>query len=235
LTALTEAIQSFEPGDLIELFELDATSLGGQVYRFTSSVYGENSVVFDGLTYTPIDFKSSGWEVNGKGLQPTPVISISNVALVLSSAVIDFDDLIGAVITRIRTFRQFLDDGAEPNPTAVKIDIYRVERKSSHNKVFIEWELSSVLDQQGVRLPGRQILKDACTHRYRRYDSDTGAFDYTTATCPYAGSVYFTATDSPTASPALDVCGKRLTSCRARFGEHGNLPTRAFPGSARFT
>ena len=88
------------------------------------------------------------------------------------------------------------------------------------------------MDQEGRKLPGRQVLKDACTHIYR-FPDGMGDFDYTNATCPYVGTDYFEATGASTNDPALDKCGKKLSDCRLRFGQHGVLPTRAFPGVAR--
>jgi lambda family phage minor tail protein L len=229
MSDMDETVQLFAPGEMVVLFELDCSFVGGPVYHFTSTAYSTEAIVFDGVTYVPIDVEADGFECSGQGSLPTPKIRLSNANQVVNSAVITYSDLIGATFTRIRTFKQFLDDGDTPNPAAVMpLDIYKIERKVNQNKVFIEWELSASIDQAGKKLPGRQVLKDACTHIYRRYVD--GDFDYSKATCPYVDTNYFTRIDEDTTNPALDQCGKRLTSCRLRFGEHGKLPTRSFPG-----
>ena len=39
---------------------------------------------------------------------------------------------------------------------------------------------------------------------------------------------------SGTVDPLQDVCGKRLTSCRARFGQYAELPFGSFPSVGTF-
>jgi lambda family phage minor tail protein L len=229
---ITRLAQQLETDDLVVLYELDASALGDNLYRFTSSAYATGPVSFGGNVYAPVPVESQGWEWSGQGPFPRPTITLANVNQIFGAAANAFDDLRGATLTRIRTFRRFLDDGADPDPEAVMpLDIYRVERKTSQTKVAITWELASVFDQEGVMLPRRQILQSACTHRYRVWDAAAGAFDYTRATCPYAGAASFTAAGVPTSAPN-DRCGKRLSDCRLRFGSQP-LPTRAFPGVAR--
>jgi lambda family phage minor tail protein L len=48
--------------------------------------------------------------------------------------------------------------------------------------------------------------------------------------------VYFNESDVGQTNPALDVCGKRLSSCKARFGSLAQLPFGSYPGvGAYFT
>lgn len=235
MSDIAQESQSFSPDDMVVLFELDATTIGGSILRFTSSAQETAEISFAGNTYSPVPVEAEGFEWNGRGAFPTPILRVSNVNKVASAAVIDYEDLLGATVKRIRTFRQFLDGEPTVDPTATfPIDVYKVERKTAHNKVFIEWELSSAIDQEGRKLPGRQVLRDACTHRYRIWNGS--AFDYTNATCPYADAALFDETGAsldPLTEQAKDRCGKKLSDCRLRFGEHEKLPTRAFPGLAR--
>jgi lambda family phage minor tail protein L len=234
MSALNEAVQAPSPGSIVTLYQLDAAALGGPTYCFTDGTAGDLAPVFDGVTYTPIPLESEGWEASSKGSFPTPRLRLSNVNRVASAAVIEFNDLLGAKVTRIRTLRQFLDDGDTPDPDALfLVDVYYVERKTAHNKVFIEWELSAAMDQQGTSLPKREILRDGCPFIYRRYDSQAGAFTYEAATCPYTGDAYFTKLGEPTNNPALDRCSKTMSGCRKRFGQNGTLPFGGFPGVGR--
>lgn len=226
---IAETVQTFDPGKIVTLFQLDATILGGPIYYFTSCTVDGGFISWNGDDYTPIDIEAEGFEWNGQGVLPTPKIRISNINKVASAAVIEFGDLLGSVLTRIRTFEQFLDGQVDADPTAIfPLDIYKVERKTAHNKAFVEWELSAAIDQEGRRLPGRQFLRDACTQTYRRYVS--GSFDYSNASCPYAGTTYINRQGVTVTDPSLDDCGRRLSDCRKRFGVSGELPTRAFPG-----
>lgn len=224
--------QKFAPSNRVELYELDCTALGGDLLRFSPSARENDPIYFGGHEYTAIPIEAEGFETSGKGTLPTPTLRMMNTASV-QSLIIGYDDLIGAVLYRIRTFRTFLDDGASPDFNAkFPIDVYKIDRKAAQNKVFVEFELAASIDQEGRMIPGRQILKDYCTHIYRRYDSTTGDFDYTEATCPYVGTSYFDVNNNST-TKENDRCGKKLSSCRARFGQNGILPTRAFPGVAR--
>jgi len=190
----------------------------------------ENTMVYNGNSYIPIAFEAEGFEWNGQGSLPQPRIKVSNVNKILLSAVIGVNDLLGATFTRIRTFRKFLDDGVSPDPSAIyPKEIYTITRKAVHNKIYIEFELGASIDQEGVMIPARLCLRNLCTHRYRVWDADTGAFDYTNATCPYTELASFTKTNVFTSTSSEDKCGKNLDSCRLRFGNNP-LPTRAFPG-----
>jgi lambda family phage minor tail protein L len=82
----------------------------------------------------------------------------------------------------------------------------------------VEFELASAFDLAGVRAPKRQCISSICQWRYR------------SAECSYTGTNYFDANDSPVGSAGLDVCGKRITSCKARFGQTAELPFGSYPG-----
>ena len=52
--------------------------------------------------------------------------------------------------------------------------------------------------------------------------------------CGYTGTDYWTANDEEVSSASSDVCGKRLTSCKLRFGSTAELPYGSFPGIGTF-
>lgn len=227
--------QQADVGELVTMYVLDATDIGGAVYRFTPtvSVSGtvRSAVVFQGQTYFPLDIEASGFEWKGEGQLPRPKIKVNSREETLRDAINTYDDLIGCVIYRKRTFSKYLDGQPLADANAeFPIDIYTVERKTSQNQNFVEFELAAYMDHQGKKIPGRICIRDTCTHRYRYWNGSS--FDYTNATCPYDGSNYFTREGLPTTA-ANDVCGRRLSDCKLRFGTYGNLPTRAFPGVGR--
>lgn len=185
---------------------------------------------FDGESYTPIEMDVNGFEWNGQGSQPTPTLQISNKHRTLASLVREFNNLRGAKFIRTRTFRKHLDDGSDPDADMVfPREVYRINRKAAQNKIFMEFEIATALDQEGVQIPGQQCLKDTCTHRYRVWDAVTETFDYSKATCPYTGPSYFTRNNTATANASEDFCSKQLKGCTDRFGD-APLPTRAIPG-----
>ncbi len=234
--------QQPEADRLVTLFQLDARVLGDSAIRyFARDTNSGAAIVFDGNTYTPVDFEAEGFEWNGRGALPQPKIRFSNVNRVFSGLVADFGDLVGATVTRIRTFARFLDGAPGADPTATFAnEVYLVDRKSDQNKIFVEFELAAAMDQAGRHLPGRLVLRDYCTLRYRRWDASAGQFDYTKATCPYVGKGSTPATDGPfydtngnqVTAAADDQCGKRLIDCRLRF-DPDPLPGNFFPGVGR--
>lgn len=232
-------IQKLNPDARITLYELDTTNIGGStVFRFTHTSDSSGHVTFGGHNYTAIDMVVSGFSWDGQGAFPKPKLQLANVNGLLSSALIELGDLRGANFTRIRTFRQFLDDGSNPNTGEIMpVDYYQVEQKTQHNKRFIEWTLSSILDQTGRKLPGRMVLRDICPFTYRVYDAASDTFKTSRITCPWGtvdlpATTYFDENDNAT-TKANDQCSKRLSGCKKRYGAHGILPFGGFPGVQR--
>ena len=188
---------------------------------------------FQGQVYEPLPVQMTGIAWSGRGPAPRPRAAVANIGGVLTSLLATYGDLVGAKVTRITTYRKFLDDQPTADPTSYwEPDIWRVERKVVHTPQLVEWELASILDQEGRRLPGRHMLRDACPWIYRRW-TGTG-FDYSTATCPYTGTAYFTVSGDQTGNPADDRCGKHLSDCRKRFPSPQTLPSGAFPGLNKY-
>lgn len=234
MTNIRRQVQKLSTDDFVTLYELDATMLGGAVYHFTKRMRETTYISFGGVQYTAIDVDATGFTWDGKGSFPKPTLRVSNVNGVLTAAIITLKDLVGAKLTRIRTFADHLDDGSDPDGGSyLPLDIFTVEQKTRVTAAFVEWRLSSVIDALNLQLPARPILRDVCTQRYRYYDTTLGDFVTANATCPYAGTNYYDENDKKT-TKANDACGKRLTSCKVRFGEKAELPTWAFPGVAKY-
>lgn len=227
---LRNRIQQLDADAIVALFQLDATSLGGEVLYFANCTDDGSPVTFGGQQYSPIDFDSEGWEWSGKGAFPRPKFRIANTTNILSALLLEFNDLLGATVARIRTLGRFLDGHSDADPSAeFARDVFRIDRVATRNKVFIEFELASAMDVQGRMLPARQITR-TCPLIYRAPDG-AGGFNYSRATCPYVGVAAFDESGNPVA-PALDRCGKQVRDCKLRFGL-ANLPFGGFPGAAR--
>lgn len=221
-------IQKLDPGSLVELYTLDLTPLGGSLLRFHPGVSFNNAnVVWQGDTYTRFPIQTEGFEFSGKGQLPRPTLRVSNVNGTLTAFIALYGDLVGAPLTRKRTFVKYLDAvnfvggvNATADPTAFfPDDVFYVNQKTAETKEVIEFELSSVLDLAGVKLPRRQIIQNICPWVYRG------------AECGYAGGAVAKADDTATAVLGLDVCGKRLVSCALRFGATAELPYGGFPAA----
>jgi lambda family phage minor tail protein L len=220
-------IQTLNPGSIVELFVLDATALGGSINRFHSGVNELSAnVVWKANSYSPLPLKAEGFERTGQGLIPRPTLTISNISGLIATLIQTYDDLIGAQLTRERTMIKYLDavNFGSGNPDADPAvffpdEVYFVNQKISENKAVVEFELSAAWDVHGVKLPRRQILQNICPWVYRSSE------------CSYAGGAVAELDDTPTAILDDDDCGKRIASCKLRFGANGLLPFGGFPGS----
>ena len=227
---IESAVQEFSPGNLVELYVVDLTVLGGGITRWANSAHSDTTITFDGDTYTPIAIEVEGFEWNGRGAIPTPTIRVFP-SDGIKAAMLAYGDFIGGKLTRIKTFSRFLDGQPDANPDERFPDeIYYFEQKTAFNKNVVEWSLSSVLDQEGVIIPKVPFLKDICQQKYRRWNG--ASFDYVSAAdggCPYNGANYYDV-DGNVVAMAADKCGKRLSECKRRFGDTAVLPFLAFPG-----
>lgn len=228
--------QQSTPGNLITLFDINMSPLGAGIYHFVPGNLGDRKPRWRGNEYEPIPVAASGFEKNGQGQQPTPTLTLPATELIVAS-VIGLDDLRRSIVTRWQVFEDNLDNGANPSDTYFPPDIYMIQRKVRHNTAtaIIEWELSTALDLWGTMIPKRVATQRTCLWQYRLWNGS--GFDYSDATCPYAGNSYFNEDDQPVANPAQDKCSKTLNGCKLRFAPQGiftrPLPFGGFPGVGR--
>jgi lambda family phage minor tail protein L len=223
--AIESDIQKASAGTLIEMFEIDLSTIGiDEQYYFHNGIneLGAN-LVWQGQIYTRLPIEASGFEKNGSGQQPRPMLRVANIDGLVGALAVANDDLIKAKFIRRRTFMKYLDavNFAAGNPTAdanVHFDdeIWFIDRKASSDQRIVEFELVSAFDLQGIQLPRRQCIQNVCTWRYRSSE------------CGYAGPAVSDKNDMPTTDLNVDDCGKRLNSCRTRFGT-GELTFGGFP------
>ena len=227
---VTSTLQEIAPGALIELFqlELNVSQHGvAETYYFHAgtNANGYGNVVWDGQAYMALPIEVEGFEYSGQGTLPRPKMRISNILGTITQLISTLPEgLEGAKFTRIRTLGRFLDaanfagGNANADPLAeFPREVYFVDRKSAENRDVVEFELASAFDMAGVRAPKRQCIT-RCQWVYR------------SAECSYAGTNYFNASDAPVGNASEDVCGKRVDSCKARFGTNAELPFGGYPG-----
>jgi lambda family phage minor tail protein L len=220
-------VQRLEPGNLIEVFDFDLTPIDISASLLHFHPYPqETNIVWKGVVYPPWPIQAEGF-MRTSDKPPNPTISVSNIDGSITALCIQFDDMVGAILTRRRTFSQYLDAVNFPggvNPTAdptqeLPNEVWYVERKSSEDSRVVKFELSSAMDFNGIKLPRRQIIANQCPWKYR------------SAECSYVGGAVATENDVPTADINLDSCGKRVASCKLRFGEKAALPHGGFPAA----
>lgn len=226
--SITSEIQKLAPSSVIELYELDARVFGGDQYYFHAGTNElKTSITWQGQVYVPYPIEVMGFDyVTGEQI-PRPKMRVANVTGIITALVLAYDDLIGAKVIRRRTMAKYLDavnfDGgvnASADPTAeFPDDIYFIDQKVNENMQLVEFELAASFDVQGIKLPKRQIIQNVCPWVYRSSE------------CGYTGTDYYDKDDNIVATSGQDVCGKRLSSCQARFGEYNELPFGGFPAA----
>lgn len=176
--------QKFDVGDVIELFDLDLTPILGTstVFYFTPTIYASNEYIkWRGNTYEAVDVQATGFERNVTGALPRPKLSLSGAVLAnsfvmnsINTVLIANSNLIGAKVIRWRTLKTYIDNVSTTDVSMyIQVDVYVINQKTVHNKYNIEWELTPYMDYTGQKLPRRQMLKDFCTHVYRRWETTT--------------------------------------------------------------
>ncbi|MFM0224173.1 phage minor tail protein L [Paraburkholderia dipogonis] len=230
---LKGAIQELSPGAVIEMFVLDLTRFNvpedGRYVRFHAGTNRlDSDVVWQGLTYQRHPVTATGFEWKGEGTLPRPHFAVSNVTGIISAMCRLYSDLVGAAVTRKRTLTRYLDAINFPagNPLAnpdeaFADDAFFINQKVHETMDSVEFELAVPFDVQGVQLPGRQVICNSCPWKYRGDG------------CGYGGPPVADINDTPTADANADQCGKRLKSCKLRFGT-GWLPFGGFPGAGQY-
>ena len=228
---LENDLQRLNPGALVELYIIDPSPIdpNASLIRLHNFVSRQTSpVVFQGESYTPFPIEASGFEVSSNGQLPRPAVRVSNLNGMLQSAIQQYDDLVGSIVIRKRTFEKYLDGEPDADPLVeFPADYYIIERKTHETRSEIEWELVTRADVEGAMLPRRQVTANACT------------WNYGGEGCGWVPSAHpprwYDAHDVMVYNVTEDRCGKRLTSCRLRHGEVGDrhIPIGCFPGSAR--
>lgn len=231
ISAVYADLSVLAPNAIIELFQLhlDASLHGSSdIYYFHNGANANvtGNVIWNGQTYYRLPIEASGFDYSSTGSLPRPKLTISNIgssitAILLSINIITpGNDLGGAKVVRIRTLKKYLDGEAGADPHAKFPDeIWYVDRKANENRAAVEFELASKFDLAGVMLPRRQIIANVCQWQYRSGE------------CGYTGSSYWNDQDQTVGTLAQDVCGKRVSSCKLRFGDTAELPFGSFPGA----
>jgi len=231
ISSIYADLSALAPDAIIELFELhyDNTLHGStDILRWHA---GSNADVTGNITWNSNDYarlpvQAEGFEYTNGGTLPRPTLSVANLDGAVTALLLGVNlttpgnDLIGAKVKRIRTLKKFLDGEPAADPYATfPVEEWFIDRKATESRDVVSFELASKLDLSNKELPNRQVVANICQWQYRSSE------------CSYTGSNYFDANNNSVGTLAQDACGKRLSSCKKRFGENGELPFGSFPGA----
>lgn len=235
ISSIYADLSALAPDAIIELFELhyDNTLHGStDILRWHA---GSNADVTGNITWNSNDYsrlpvQAEGFEYTNGGTLPRPTLSVANLNGAVTAMLLGVNlttpgnDLTGAKVKRIRTLKKFLDGESAADPYATfPIEEWFIDRKATESRDVVSFELASKFDLSNKELPNRQVVANICQWQYRSSE------------CSYTGSNYFDVNNNSVGTLAQDACGKRLSSCKKRFGENGELPFGSFPGAGLLT
>ena len=174
---------------IVEMFDFDLQPITGDIddiFYFTNQLKPDNTKIqWKGNIYEPLPIISAGYEKNTTGQIAQPSLTVANVLGTFTEAVESLEDLVGTKIVRRRTLGKYLDGESNADPSQeFPIDIFYIERKASENVLSITWQLTSVLDLEGLRIPRRIVTQNYCQWKYRSSE------------CSYIGAPVFDANDA---------------------------------------
>lgn len=243
---LESDLQKLSVTGLVTLYELDATKLGGTIFRWhghvtsddwsyidATNTNGGRDVVWQGQTYSPVPIQSDGLEVRGDGRPSMPTLVIANQIDGALGAVTTlcalYSDFVGVTLKVTHVLTKYLDaanftaGNPTANPSECSTQHWFVEQKTEENEQTVTFELASPLAAQRNKIPTRNITP-YCTWAVRG--------QYRGEKCGYTGAAMFTETGEPTTNPLLDKCGGRIQDCKLRFGANEPLGFGGFPSSS---
>jgi len=235
ISSIYADLSTLAPDAIIELFELhyDNTLHGStDILRWHAGTNADvtGNITWNSNDYSRLPVQAEGFEYTNGGTLPRPTLSVANLDGAVTALLLGVNlttpgnDLTGAKVKRIRTLKKFLDGESAADPYATfPIEEWFIDRKATESRDVVSFELASKFDLSNKELPNRQVVANICQWQYRSSE------------CSYTGSNYFDVNNNSVGTLAQDACGKRLSSCKKRFGENGELPFGSFPGAGLLT
>ena len=165
-----------DPTMPIVLYTIDLQDRG--MYYFHA---GENGymkkIVFDSRQYDYYPIEVEGFDFQGDGRLPRPVMTLANYRGNLSIRLPIFNDFINYKVERIKTLVKYLDHENFPNninphaePDTEEVfsrEIYFINQKTAETDSIVQFELVSPLELENSEIPSRTVYSNYCGWRYR--------------------------------------------------------------------
>jgi lambda family phage minor tail protein L len=167
-----------QPTAIVELFLLYFNTVDKETafIAFHGGAIYNKGITWQGIEYLPIPVETEGFEVHADGTMARPKMRISNKDYFITDLLNNNQDLQFAKVIRKRTFVKYLDDvnfdGGNPwgdadSSAEISNDTYVISQKTTENKVFVEFELTSPLDLENFEVNNRLVMSRYCGWYYR--------------------------------------------------------------------
>lgn len=108
-------MQMLEGNSMVELFTVDYTAMGGDVLRFHKHLQ-QGVIYWQNQEFQPWPVEAEGFAKTSEQ-PPTPKLTVANINGSITELCRLFEDLVGAKVTRQRTFVRYLDPENWPGAT----------------------------------------------------------------------------------------------------------------------
>ncbi len=200
MTELIKDVQKQDPGSrLITLFELeldtdittntyayfhDGTEQDLTTVQFRTVTKDATTNKYEAKEYKAIPVQAGGFET-GDGPSARPTITFANVLTNFSDALegLTNENLLGKKIIRRKTLYKYCvgqsgdDSTGQTAPIEFPKEVYFIDRIAAETPIMITFELVSAYDLEGIQLPRRIIVGNACPWKYQAAATGLSAGD----------------------------------------------------------
>ena len=144
--------------------------------NYSSTISG--STQFHSRTYVALPASLEGISIDSEGATARPTITIANAETLFRNSIetnggFTNKDLIGCRVTKRTTLKKHLATGsASTAPVEFPVSIYIIDRISSEDSIFIQFELTTPYDLETITLPRRVIIGKYCSWEYQGFQVD---------------------------------------------------------------
>ena len=140
--------------------------------NYSSTISG--STQFHARTYVALPASLEGISIDSEGASARPTITIANAETIFRSAIetpgFTNKDLIGCRVTKRTTLKKHLATGSTNSaPVEFPVSIYIIDRISSEDSIFVQFELTTPYDLEKITLPRRIIIGKYCSWEYQGF------------------------------------------------------------------
>lgn len=225
-------LSKIEQDAIVNLYDVDLSEIAGTktIFRFHNGLNElRKPITWQGNIYEPHSVQAEGFEKNGQGTSNRPSLRVANVSGLITELCEDFEDLLGAKVTRHEVLVKYLDavnfenGNPQADPFCEIVSNYVVEQLKSTDSSFATFTLALPCESDGAQIPARIIIAHTCGWIYRSSE------------CGYTGGAVADEFDKPTDDITKDKCSRCLMGCKLRFGQYGILPFGGFPSAAKLS